>query len=164
MPATWNGILSTGRSEPLSISGLAWPLELRPHPRARAMRLRLDEARERLVLTFPRRMSRRTVLDWALGQGEWVDRQLAHVQPGEPFVSGSTIPLEGRAIKLQWLESLPRNPGGGGRRRFEPLGQLFFGRFDPLQLAADPRAPPFALVGRRARSRPSPPHGSWPGV
>jgi|RhiMethySRZTD1v2_1073278.scaffolds.fasta_scaffold89423_2 predicted metal-dependent hydrolase len=110
MPATWNGILSTGRSEPLSISGLAWPLELRPHPRARAMRLRLDEARERLVLTFPRRMSRRTVLDWALGQGEWVDRQLAHVQPGEPFVSGSTIPLEGRAIKLQWLESLPRNP------------------------------------------------------
>ena len=110
MPATWNGILSTGRSEPLSISGLAWPLELRPHPRARAMRLRLDEARERLVLTFPRRMGRRTVLDWALGQGEWVDRQLAHVQPGEPFVSGSTIPLEGRAIKLQWLESLPRNP------------------------------------------------------
>jgi len=110
MPATWNGILSTGRSEPLSISGLAWPLELRPHPRARAMRLRLDEARERLVLTFPRRMSRRTVLDWALGQGEWVDRQLAHIQPGEPFVSGSTIPLEGRAIKLQWLESLPRNP------------------------------------------------------
>jgi hypothetical protein len=74
------------------------------------MRLRLDEARERLVLTFPRRMSRRTVLDWALGQGEWVDRQLAHIQPGEPFVSGSTIPLEGRAIKLQWLESLPRNP------------------------------------------------------
>jgi len=110
MPATWNGILSTGRSEPLSISGLAWPLELRPHPRARAMRLRLDEARERLVLTFPRRMGRRTVLDWALGQGEWVDRQLAHIQPGEPFVSGSTIPLEGRAIKLQWLESLPRNP------------------------------------------------------
>jgi len=50
------------------------------------------------------------VLDWALGQGEWVDRQLAHIQPGEPFVSGSTIPLEGRAIKLQWLESLPRNP------------------------------------------------------
>ena len=74
------------------------------------MRLRLDEARERLVLTFPRRMSRRTVLDWALGQGEWVDRQLAHIQPGEPFVSGSTIPLEGRAIKLQWLESLPRKP------------------------------------------------------
>ena len=58
MPATWNGTLSTGRSEPLALSGLAWPIELRPHPRARAMRLRLDEARERLVLTFPRRMSR----------------------------------------------------------------------------------------------------------
>ena len=110
MPATWNGILSTGRSEPLSLSGLAWPLELRPHPRARAMRLRLDEARERLVLTFPRRLGRRTVLDWALGQGEWVDRQLAQIQPGEPFVPGSTIPLEGRTIRLQWMESLPRSP------------------------------------------------------
>jgi len=74
------------------------------------MRLRLDEARERLVLTFPRRLSRRTVLDWALGQGEWVDRQLAQLQPGEPFVSGATIPLEGRAVELQWMESLPRNP------------------------------------------------------
>jgi predicted metal-dependent hydrolase len=92
------------------MSGLAWPLELRPHPRARAMRLRLDEARERLVLTFPRRLSRRTVLDWALGQGEWVDRQLAQIQPGEPFAPGSTIPLEGRATKLQWMASLPRNP------------------------------------------------------
>ena len=110
MPATWNGTLSTGRSEPLAIPGLAWPIELRPHPRARAIRLRLDEARERLVLTFPRRMSRRTALDWAAGQGAWVDRQLAMVQPGEPFAPGTEIPFEGRAIELQWDERLPRTP------------------------------------------------------
>ena len=28
----------------------------------------------------------------------------------EPFVPGSSIPLEGRATSLQWMESLPRNP------------------------------------------------------
>ena len=110
MPASWNGTLSTGRSEPLAIPGLAWPIELRPHPRARAMRLRLDEARDRLILTFPRRMSRRTALDWAQSQREWVERQLAAVQPGEPFEPGAAIPLEGRTIRLEWREHWPRRP------------------------------------------------------
>jgi predicted metal-dependent hydrolase len=110
MPASWNIILSTGRSESLSVNGLPWPIELRPHPRARAMRLRLDEARERLVLTFPRRMSRRTALDWAEGQRAWVEGQLALVRPGEPFIPGAAIPFEGRMIWLQWHGGLPRNP------------------------------------------------------
>jgi predicted metal-dependent hydrolase len=110
MPATWNGILSTARSEPLELPGLAWPIELRPHPRARAIRLRLDEARERLVLTIPRRMSRRTALDWAQRQSDWVEAQLSRLEPGEPFSPGSVIPLEGRDIKLLWDERLPRTP------------------------------------------------------
>ena len=110
MPATWNGILSTGRSEPLTLAGLAWPIELRAHPRARAMRLRLDEGRERLILTIPRRMSRRTALEWAQGQGNWVEAQLSRLQPGEPFVSGAEIPFEGRTIQLRWEASLPRAP------------------------------------------------------
>jgi len=114
MPANWNGILSTGRSEPLAIPGLAWPIELRPHPRARAIRLRLDEARERLVLSFPRRMSRRTALDWARGQGEWVDRQLSMMQPGEPFAPGAEIPFQGRTVRLEWREGLPRTPRFAG--------------------------------------------------
>jgi predicted metal-dependent hydrolase len=110
MPAIWNGTLSTGHSEPLMMAGLAWPIEIRSHPRARGMRLRLDETRERLVLTIPRRMSRRTALDWAQGQREWVDAQLAQVQPGEPFVPGAAIPFEGRILRLQWDSALRRNP------------------------------------------------------
>lgn len=110
MPAIWNGILSTDRSELLAMPGLAWPLDLRPHPRAKAMRLRLDEARERLILSFPRRMSRRTALDWAQGQRDWVDAQLAKIQPGEPFVPGAEIPVEGRLVLLHWRPSLPRTP------------------------------------------------------
>lgn len=108
--ASWNIILSIGRSEPLSIPGLAWPIELRPHPRARAMRLRLDEARERLTLTFPRRMSRRAALEWASRQADWVESQLARIEPGEPFRSGATIPFEGRNIELKWEKCLPRTP------------------------------------------------------
>jgi predicted metal-dependent hydrolase len=114
MPAIWNGTLSTNRSEPLSLPGLAWPIELRSHPRARSLRLRLDEARELLVLTVPRRMGRRAALQWAEGQSSWVDAQLRRVEPGEPFRPGATIPFEGRDVPLVWQESLPRAPALAG--------------------------------------------------
>src|SRR5262245_11059429 len=110
MPAIWNGILSTSRSEPLSLAGLAWPVELRVHPRARAMRLRLDEVRQRLILSVPRHAGRKAALAWAARQGDWVDRQLARIEPAEPFRPGATIPLEGRSVRLHWHESLPRMP------------------------------------------------------
>ncbi|MCF2514952.1 M48 family metallopeptidase [Sphingomonas sp. G124] len=94
----------------MSLAGLAWPVELRPHPKARAMRLRLDEVRERLTLTYPRKLSRHIVLEWARGQEEWVDAQLAQLRPGEPFRAGATILFEGREIRLHWEEGLPRAP------------------------------------------------------
>jgi predicted metal-dependent hydrolase len=110
MPAIWNGILSTSRSEPLSLPGFAWPIELRSHPRAKAIRLRLDESRELLVLTVPRRVGRRAALQWAGKQSSWVEAQLARIQPREPLDPGSTIPFEGRQIRLAWNEELPRTP------------------------------------------------------
>lgn len=114
MPATWNGILSTSRSEPLTLPGLAWPIELRSHPRAKAMRLRLDESRELLVLTVPRRIGRRAALQWAERQSSWIDAQLARLQPREPFHPGATIPFEGREIGLAWDEAWPRTPAIAG--------------------------------------------------
>ena len=110
MPAIWNGILSTARSEPLSLPGLAWPVEVRPHPRARSLRLRLDESRGLLTLTCPRRVSRRAALDWALRQSGWVEAQLARIEPGEPFLPGALIPFKGRQLRLQRAETMPRTP------------------------------------------------------
>ncbi len=74
------------------------------------MRLRLDEARERLVLTVPRRVTPGAALQWAQRQSSWVEKQLARVQPGEPFKPGATIPFEGREIRLRWDERQPRTP------------------------------------------------------
>lgn len=114
MRATWNSILSTGRSEPLLLPALPWPVELRQHPRARSMRLRLDEARELLILTVPRRMSRKSALQWAERQAGWVEQQLRQVQPGEPFRPGSIIPFEGREVRLFWDEAIARTPALSG--------------------------------------------------
>lgn len=92
------------------LDGLPWPVELRVHHRARSMRLRLDEARELLLLTVPRRASRRAALQWAQQQSTWVEAQLGKIQPGEPFVPGAIIPFEGQELRLSWDEALPRSP------------------------------------------------------
>ena len=110
MPASWNGILSTVRCELLTLPGLAWPVELRIHPTARALRLRLDEARGLLTLTCPRRVSRRSALDWAQRQADWVETQLATVAPATPFAPGALIILEGRSVTVAWRETWPRTP------------------------------------------------------
>jgi hypothetical protein len=68
---SWNTTLSISRSEPLSLPGLLARRTSSSPPR-QAMRLRLDEARGRLILSFPRRMNKRAVLDWAGRQGGWV--------------------------------------------------------------------------------------------
>jgi hypothetical protein len=114
MRATWNGTslisLFSKKTESLRLPGLAWPIELRPHPRARSVRLRVDERRGLLLLTYPKRMSRRAALDWAGKQSDWVETQLAAIDPAEPFVSGATISLEGSPVLLRWDPGLPRTP------------------------------------------------------
>ena len=74
------------------------------------MRLRVDEARGLLTLTCPKRMARRTALDWARRQAGWVEEQLARLQPAEPFTPGAAIPVEGREVLIEWHPDLARAP------------------------------------------------------
>lgn len=80
------------------------------------MRLRLDETRQCLVLTIPRRTSHRAALQWAERQSDWVEKQLRRVGPAEPFEPGASIPFEGGEILLCWDEKLPRSPALAGSR------------------------------------------------
>ena len=77
---------------------------------ARRLRLRFDEAAGVLKLTCPWRTSRKSALAWALDQRDWIDRQLANVEPGEPFVPGAMIPIEGRDVRIAWSARAPRTP------------------------------------------------------
>jgi predicted metal-dependent hydrolase len=74
------------------------------------LRLRFDEATGSLKLTCPWRTSRRSALGWALDQREWIDAQIARIEPGEPFVPGALIPVEGADVRIVWSEKLPRTP------------------------------------------------------
>jgi predicted metal-dependent hydrolase len=97
-------MLSTGRSEAVHHHpGLPLPVAFRVHPRARRLKLRLDNNHQLLLLTCPPRGSRKAALDWAASQREWVESQLAKATPAIALQPGSTIPIEGRATRLDWL-------------------------------------------------------------
>jgi len=110
MPANWNIMWSTGRSEAALESALPAPIEVRPLRNARRLRLRFDDATGTLRLTCPWRTSRRAALVWALDQREWIDAQIARAEPGEPFEAGATIPVEGEDVRIVWVPSAPRRP------------------------------------------------------
>jgi predicted metal-dependent hydrolase len=127
---------SNARSEAALEAALPVPVEIRPMRSARRLRLRFDEASGTLKLTCPWRTSRRAALAWALDQRDWIDGQLARMQPGEPFEPGATIPVEGHDVRLVWDPAAPRTPTladaeircGGPRDGFARRIELFLKR------------------------------------
>lgn len=105
----WRIMSSTGRSEALFQHGdLPLPVEIRGVRGARRLRLRIDEKRSVLKLTGPLRMNRKKALEWAAEQREWVEKQVGAMLPAEPFEPGAIIPLEGKDVRLEWLERAAR--------------------------------------------------------
>lgn len=105
---------SSALSEPALEAGLPVPIDIRPLKSARRYRLRFDEISGRLKLTCPARASRRAALAWAADQRHWIDAQIARVEPGEPFVPGAMIPIDGREVCLSWSAAAPRIPRRDG--------------------------------------------------
>src|SRR5206468_4393954 len=102
----WSSALSESALE----AALPVPIEVRRVRTAKHLRLRFDEATGTLKLTCPWRSSRRKALAWALDQQQWIERQLARAEPGEPFADGARFPLEGRDVVVRWDERSPRTP------------------------------------------------------
>jgi predicted metal-dependent hydrolase len=91
-------------------AALPVPIEVRRVRSAKRLRLRFDEVSGTLKLTCPWRSSRRKALAWALDQRQWIERQLARAEPGEPFVDGARFPLDGKDMVIRWDERAPRTP------------------------------------------------------
>ena len=84
------------------VAGRTAALEVTVSPRARAMRLRVDPRTGAVVLTLPRRMSRRKALEWAAGHRPWIERQLARVPEPVPLAPGAMLPLRDRPHLVDW--------------------------------------------------------------
>jgi predicted metal-dependent hydrolase len=83
-------------------------LEVRVSARARMMRLRVDSRTGRVLLTVPRRVSRRKALEWAAGQSDWVEAQLALLPPVERLGPGSVVPLFNTPHRIDWVRQSSR--------------------------------------------------------
>lgn len=82
--------------------GTTAPLELTVSPRARVMRLRVDQRTGSVLLTMPRRASKRQALVWAEGHREWIERQLALVAPAQRLTLGTMVPLYDTPHLIDW--------------------------------------------------------------
>jgi len=66
------------------------------------MRLKVDPRTGAVLLTLPRRVSRRRGIEWAAGQRGWVEKQLAAVVPAAILEPGAVLPLYGIAHRVEW--------------------------------------------------------------
>lgn len=102
------------------------PLTLKPSPRARVMRLRVDGRTGAVVLTYPPRLSQRRVLKWAWEQRSWVEDALSRVPAPVAIAPGTMVPLYGIPHRIDWREEASRviKAEGGMILAGGPLGGL----------------------------------------
>ncbi|WP_232307423.1 M48 family metallopeptidase [Sphingobium chungbukense] len=90
------------------IDGVAVPVRVRRSARAKAYRLSLDHARGELRLSLPTRANLQRALGWAQEHEGWVRSQLAR-QPARVMLGdGAVFPLEGREVRIGWIEGASR--------------------------------------------------------
>lgn len=108
-------------------------IEVVRHPRARRMKLSVDNATGQVRLTLPPRGSVRDGLRWAQAQGEWIARAMERRTAPVPFEPGASILYLGEDVALGWDSGFPRTPvlddgqliAGGPREGYERRIELW---------------------------------------
>ncbi len=90
------------------IDGVAMPVRVRRSARARAYRLTLDGARGELRLSLPVRANLKKALGWAQDHEGWVRAQMAKQPAATRLTDGAVFPLEGREVRICWMEGATR--------------------------------------------------------
>ncbi|APR51639.1 M48 family peptidase [Sphingomonas koreensis] len=106
---------------------MSHPIEVVRHPRARRMKLSVDNATGQVRLTLPPRAPMGEAMRWAQQQHEWIARALERRAVPVPFAPGATILYLGEEIGLGWDSGFPRTPvlddgqliAGGPREGYE---------------------------------------------
>lgn len=104
----------------LRVDGIHAPVELRTHPTARRLTLRVSRTRRAVFLTVPRNYDPREANRFLTRNLDWVLERLDGVPAAVPFEHGAVIPVRGVAHEIQFIGPQPRRPivtleAGAGR-------------------------------------------------
>lgn len=93
------------------------PIELRRHPGARRMTLRVSRTRRAVIVTMPLQCTKNEADTFIDRNVDWVKARLDTVPTFQPFEDGSSLPLRGELHRLQFVQR--RGMGPGSRRVVE---------------------------------------------
>lgn len=78
-------------------------LEVRRHPRARNLTLRVNAATRKIIATIPKRASRRETAGLIMAHYAWIDERLSAAPPTMTFMDGGEIPLRGQPHRIRFV-------------------------------------------------------------
>jgi len=81
----------------LKVDGLPAPVEVRRHPTARRLTLRVSHSARAVVLTIPRYTDVREADRFLTKSLDWIRERLECVPDAVPFTDGAVVPLRGNA-------------------------------------------------------------------
>lgn len=94
----------------LYLQGIPTAVEVRRHPAARRMTLRVNRARRSVVVTLPMQCDLKQAGQFVSRHLEWVKERLCSLPPPVPFEDGAEIPLRGVPHVIRFLGYLRRGP------------------------------------------------------
>lgn len=94
----------------LKVDGIPAPVEIRRHPTARRLTLRVSRAQRSVVLTIPRNSDLREADRFLAHSVDWVRARLECVPDPAPFEHGATIPLRGEPHEIVFAGPMARRP------------------------------------------------------
>ncbi len=94
----------------LKVDGLPAPVEIRRHPTARRLTLRVSHSARAVVLTIPRYTDVREADRFLAKSIDWVRERLEGVPDAVPFADGAIVPLRGITHEVRLAG---RRPGRG---------------------------------------------------
>ena len=94
----------------LRVNGLPAPVEVRRHPTARRLTLRVSHTERAVVLTIPRHTDFREADRFLAKSLDWVRERLEGVPEPVPFADGACLPLRGAPHTLMFGGRRPGHP------------------------------------------------------
>ncbi|EDL48502.1 M48 family metallopeptidase [Erythrobacter sp. SD-21] len=94
----------------IEIAGRVLPIELRRHPTAKRLTLRLAPDGSAVQITLPRWCASKEAIAFAHSRADWLAQQVAKVPPRRDPASERALDYRGRRLSVDWSADAPRKP------------------------------------------------------